>query len=71
MLALEEQGLGTVTHTPSSIEKAQEDMDIAKGFRLEAILPVGVSADERAKEPRLGLDKVTCLNTWGCRVKPR
>jgi len=71
LLALEEQGLGTVTYTPSSTKKALEDMGMAKGFRLEAILPVGVSADERVKEPRLGLDKVTYLNTWGCRVKPQ
>ena len=65
VLSLEEHELGTVTYTPSTPEAVLEEMAIPKEFRLEAILPIGVSADEKTKEPRLGFDKVTFLNTWG------
>jgi len=65
LLALEEEGLGTVTYTPTSAERVLKEVGIPEGFRLEAILPIGASADVRKKEPRLDLDEVTYLNTWG------
>ncbi len=65
LLALEEEGLGTVTYTPTSAERVLKELGIPEGFRLEAILPIGASADGREKEPRLDLDEVTYLNTWG------
>ena len=68
LLALEELGLGTVTYTPSTAKEVLDEVDIPDGFRLEAILPIGIPADEKSKEPRLGVDKVTYINSWGCSV---
>ena len=64
LLALEELGFGTVTYTPSSTRNVLEAVDVPEGFRLEAILPIGVSEDEKPKEPRIGFDDVTFLNAW-------
>jgi len=65
LLALEEFGLGTMTYTPSTTREVTEEIDLPKGFRLEAILPVGISMDEKTKEPKLGLNQVSYLNSWG------
>jgi nitroreductase len=65
LLALEESGLGTITYTPSITREVTEEIDLPKGFRLEAILPVGISVDEKPKEPKLGLNQVSYLNSWG------
>ena len=65
LLALEELNLGTVTYTPSNAKGVLDEVDVPDGFRLEAILPIGVSTDEKSKEPRLSLDEVTYMNSWG------
>jgi len=65
LLALEELGLGTVTYTPSATKGVLEEVGVGKGFRLEAILPIGMSTDEKSKEPRLSLSRVAYLNHWG------
>lgn len=65
LLALEEAGLGTMTYTPSHSKGVAEEVDLPKGFRLEAILPVGISADKKTKEPKLSLQQVLYLNSWG------
>lgn len=64
LLAIEEQGLGTVTYTPSSTQGVLDEMDVPEGWRLEVILPIGFSAEEHTKEPRLSLDEVLYLNSW-------
>lgn len=69
LLALEEHGLATVTYTPSRTKGVLDEVDAPEGFNLEAILPIGVSGDERPKEPRIGLDEVSYLNSWGRRLK--
>lgn len=71
LLALEELGLGTVTYTPSTAKGVLDEVNIPDEFRLEAILPIGISADEKAKEPRLGLDEVTYMNSWGHSIDRR
>jgi len=68
LLALEELGLSTVPYTPSITKTIQDEIGIPDGFRLEAILPVGVSADEKPKEPRLGIHEVSYMNLWGKRL---
>jgi len=65
LLALEELRLGTVTYTPSDPKGASDEVNAPKEYRLEAILPIGVSADEKLKEPRLGVREVSFLNSWG------
>jgi len=69
LLALEELGLGTLTYTPSSTKGVLDEVEAPDGFRLEAILPIGVPADEKPKEPRRGLHAVSYLNVWGRTLK--
>jgi len=70
LLALEEQGLSTVPYTPSITKTVLDEIAVPGGFRLEAILPVGVSADKKPKESRLGIHEVSYLNLWGKRLSP-
>lgn len=65
LLMLEELGLGTVPYTPSDTKALQEAMKIPEEYRVEAVLPLGVSKDAKRKEPRLSVDSVTYLNRWG------
>jgi len=65
LLALEELGLGTVTYTPPNPEVVADELNVPNGFSLEAILPIGISADEKPKEPRLKLEEVTYVDSWG------
>ena len=62
---LEERGLGTVTYTPSSTQGVLEALEVPEEFRLEVILPIGVSAEETPKEQRRTLEEVTFINSWG------
>lgn len=63
LLALEERGLGTVTYTPSSTRGVLDEIGVPDGLRLEAILPIGFSADEHTKEPRHSLDEIMLLTS--------
>jgi nitroreductase len=65
LLVLEELGLGTVTYTPSDSKALQEEVGIPDEYSLEVILPLGLSQDDKTKEPRLSVDEVTYLNSWG------
>jgi nitroreductase len=65
ILALEERGLNTITYTPSNTNYPLEELDVPKGFKLEAILPVGFSEDETPKESKRDLNKSVYLNNWG------
>ena len=65
LLVIEELGLGTVTYTPSITKSVLKALDVPKDYRLEAILPMGFSADAKTKEQRFELDEVTYINSWG------
>jgi nitroreductase len=65
LLVLEELGLSTVTYTPSDAKALQEVMGIPEEYRIEVVLPLGLSQDAKRKEPRLSVDEVTYLNRWG------
>jgi nitroreductase len=58
LLALEEFGLGTVTYTPSYPEIVEEALEVPEGYRLEVILPIGNSVDDKPKEQREELEKL-------------
>lgn len=64
LLALEELGLSTVTYTPSNPTGILDEVNAPEEFRLEAILPIGFSADEKAKESRFSALDVSFLNSW-------
>lgn len=65
LLVLEELGLGTVTYTPSDSKALQEEVGIPDEYRLEVILPLGISQVEKIKEPRFSINEVTHLDSWG------
>jgi len=72
LLALEEQGLHTVTYTPSDASLVLDTLDTPVGFRLEAILPIGYSTDEKPREDRYELVELARMNKWSTseRVEP-
>lgn len=67
LLVIEELGLGTITYTPSITKGVLDVVDIPENFRLEVILPIGFSSDEKTKEPKFEFDKMTYINSWGCK----
>ncbi|KON29242.1 NADH oxidase [miscellaneous Crenarchaeota group-15 archaeon DG-45] len=71
LLALEELSLSTVTYTPSDATGVLRAVDAPEGFRLEATLPIGLSADEKPREPRRALHEVAFLNSWGHALETR
>ncbi len=66
LLAIEEEGLATVTYTPSRTAAIREILQIPDGYVVEAILPVGYAAETPAKSRR-GLSERVYSNTWGRR----
>jgi nitroreductase len=70
LLALEEMGLSTITYTPSNTDLPLGELNAPEGFKLETILPIGYSADDKPKEPKHSLEEVAFLNSWGNPVKP-
>ena len=65
LLMIEKLGLGTVTYTPSIAKEVLNILDVPEDYRLEAILPIGFSADEKTKEQRFKFNDVTYINSWG------
>jgi nitroreductase len=65
LLALEELGLNSLTYTPSNTEYPLAKLNAQEGFKLEAIIPIGYSADDTPKAPKMRLDEVAFLNRWG------
>jgi len=66
LLAIEEEGLATVTYTPSRTLAIREILKIPEGYIVEAILPVGYAA-ERPEKNRRALSELVCSDTWGTR----
>ncbi len=64
LLAIEEAGLGTVTYTPSNPELVSRVVDSPDGLKLEAILPIGLPADDKPKERRKSLREICFLDSW-------
>ena len=65
LLALEEKGLATVTYTPPNERAIKEFLGVPAHYKLESILPIGYSADEKKKEERMRVDEITFMNGWG------
>ncbi|ACS90115.1 MULTISPECIES: nitroreductase family protein [Thermococcus] len=58
LLALEEEGLGTVTYTPPNPREIEELVNAPKHYKLQTILPVGYPNDEKPKYERKALEDV-------------
>ncbi len=68
LLAIEEEGLATVTYTPSRTVAIREILKIPDGYMVEAILPVGYAA-EKPKKDRRPLSELVYRNTWGTKFR--
>lgn len=64
ILALEERSLSTLTYTPSYPENVRGVFNAPEQYKLEAILPVGYSADTKLKEPRRAFHSSAYRNIW-------
>jgi nitroreductase len=63
LLVIEEEGLATVTYTPSKITEIRKTLKIPDEYMVEAILPVGYAA-EKPEKSRRALIELICNNTW-------
>jgi len=63
LLAIEEEGLATVTYTPSKTVAIREILAIPEEYIVEAILPIGYAA-EKPEKSRRPLSKLICSNAW-------
>ena len=68
ILALEERSLSTLTYTPSYPENVRSMFNAPEEYKLEAILPIGYSADSKPKEPRRVLESSVYRNLWNVEV---
>jgi nitroreductase len=64
ILALEEKSLSTLTYTPSYPENVRSVLNAPDEYKLEAILPIGYSADPKPKEPRRPFQSSVYRNLW-------
>lgn len=69
LLALEENGLASLTYTPSNTGKINDILNVPQQFKLEAMIPVGYPREDKKKEPRESLYNKVHINKWGKRLK--
>jgi nitroreductase len=68
LLALEEQGLGALTYTPSNTEYPLRELNVPEEYQLEVIIPIGTSKDNTLKQPKMSLKDIVYLNQWGTAI---
>lgn len=68
ILALEERSLSTLTYTPSYPENMRSVFKAPEEYALEAILPIGYSADSKPKEPRRPFQASLYRNLWNMKA---
>ncbi len=64
LLALEEEGLSTVTYTPPPSTDVPSIVNAPKYYRLETILPVGYSRETGGKKERKPVNNVMSIDTF-------
>jgi nitroreductase len=64
ILGLEEKSLSTLTYTPSYPENVRSVFGAPEHYKLETILPIGYSADSKAKEERRPFQSFIYRNLW-------
>lgn len=65
ILAAEEQGLATVTYTPSDPMLVTKAVEAPDNFLVESIIPIGYSGDSKPKEDRKSVLEVSFREKWG------
>lgn len=68
LLALEEEGLASLTYTPPNPKDVMTLLGVPSNFELQAIIPVGLPAEDKQKESRKGLHEVVYHNVWGSKM---
>ena len=68
ILAIEAEGLASLTYTPSKTSKVNEILGVPNRYRLETIIPVGYPSGEKKKEHRAGLEERVFIDRWGNRL---
>jgi len=69
LLALEERGLATVTYTPPNPREIEKFLEVDDDYKLEVILPVGYSADEKRREGRRDVKEMIYMERWGAGMR--
>ena len=64
LLAIRELGYSTLTYTPSKTRWANKVLRIPGDYRLQAILPIGKSAEPASPQKRLPLKEIAYLDGW-------
>ena len=70
LLALEEKGLATVTYTPPNPVEIGKLVNAPSEYKLQVILPIGYSADDKEKESRKEIQEIAYINEWGKQLRP-
>ncbi len=58
LLALEEKGIASLTYTPPNADEIRKFLGLPFHYRLESIIPVGYSNDDKEKEERKKLEEI-------------
>lgn len=64
LLALEERWLAPLTYTPPNPRRVAAILGIPEDYTPETIIPVGLPAEDKEKEPRMGLHEAVYLDSW-------
>ena len=64
LLALEERGLASLTYTPPNAKEIIKLLGVPESYELQTIIPVGLPAENKQKEPRKGINEVVHYNMW-------
>ena len=64
LLALEEEGLGTVTYTPPNPREIEKLLNTPEHYRLQTILPIGYPNDDKPKYKRKSLEEVVTFEKF-------
>ncbi len=70
LLALEEEGLASLTYTPPNPSEIADILGAPREARLQTIIPVGREKGRKEKEPRARLGEKVFLNRWGAPLPP-
>ncbi len=65
LLAIEEKGLASLTYTPPNREEVAKLLNCPNDYRLEVLIPVGFSADDKEKERRKSVEEVASFDYFG------
>ncbi|MCD6572530.1 MAG: nitroreductase family protein [Thermoplasmata archaeon] len=63
LLALEEKGIASLTYTPPNADEIKKWLGLPSRYRLETIIPVGYSNEDKRKEKRKEIEEIAFFET--------